>query len=54
LAASNHDKLVIADNEWPSRRRRNISKDYLSDPRDLPGAYIDMDIFVEARAPRLR
>ena len=47
LAASNHDKLVIVDKRVAVTGGRNISKDYLSDPRDLPGAYIDMDIFVE-------
>ena len=47
LAASNHDKLIIVDHRVAITGGRNISKEYLVDPRDLPGAYIDMDVVVE-------
>ena len=47
IAASNHDKLIIVDRTGAVTGGRNISKDYLSDPRDHPGAFIDMDVFVE-------
>lgn len=50
LAASNHDKLVIVDNRVSITGGRNISKDYLVDPRDLPGAYIDMDVVAEGES----
>lgn len=45
--ASNHDKLVIVDHRTAILGGRNIAADYLSDPRDLPGAYIDMDVVIE-------
>lgn len=47
LAASNHDKLIIVDRKGAITGGRNISKDYLSDTRDHPTAFIDMDLFVE-------
>ena len=53
LAASNHDKLVIADGRIAITGGRNISKDYFVDSRDVPSAYIDMDILIEGeRAAR--
>lgn len=50
LAASNHDKLVIVDGRVAITGGRNISKDYLVDPRDHPSAYIDMDVVVEGES----
>jgi phosphatidylserine/phosphatidylglycerophosphate/cardiolipin synthase-like enzyme len=50
LAASNHDKLVIADGRVAITGGRNISKDYLVDPRDQATAYIDMDVVLEGES----
>lgn len=47
VTASNHDKLIIVDRRLAITGGRNISRDYLSDPRDLPTAYTDMDIYME-------
>jgi phosphatidylserine/phosphatidylglycerophosphate/cardiolipin synthase-like enzyme len=48
VTASNHDKLVIADKRFAISGGRNLSKDYLSDPRDQPGAFIDMDVLYDS------
>lgn len=50
LVASNHDKLVIADGQTSILGGRNITEEYLSDPRDLPKAFIDMDVVIEGKA----
>lgn len=51
VTASNHDKLIIVDRKAAITGGRNISRDYLTDPRDLPSAYTDMDVYLEGRAP---
>ena len=51
VTASNHDKLIIVDQRLAITGGRNIARDYLSDPRDLPTAYTDMDIFLEGNQP---
>lgn len=53
ITASNHDKLIIADRRATITGGRNISRDYLSDVRDHPSAYIDMDVFVEGESAAL-
>ncbi|OGQ25315.1 MAG: hypothetical protein A2138_04720 [Deltaproteobacteria bacterium RBG_16_71_12] len=50
VAASNHDKLIIVDKQGAVSGGRNISRDYLSDVRDHPTAFIDMDVFIEGEA----
>ena len=50
LVASNHDKLIIVDDRTSILGGRNISADYLSDPRDLESAFIDMDVVIEGTA----
>ncbi|MDP2343604.1 MAG: phosphatidylserine/phosphatidylglycerophosphate/cardiolipin synthase family protein [Deltaproteobacteria bacterium] len=54
LAASNHDKLTIVDGRVVVAGGRNIAHDYLSDPRDLPAAYIDMDLRYESLSASAR
>ena len=43
LVSSNHDKIVIVDTRVAIAGGRNLSQDYLADPRDRPVAYVDMD-----------
>lgn len=47
VVSSNHDKLVIVDERLAIAGGRNLSQDYLSDPRDRPHAYVDMDALYE-------
>jgi putative cardiolipin synthase len=54
VTASNHDKLVIVDGRWCISGGRNLSKDYLSDPRDQPAAFIDMDVLYDGAAAAKR
>jgi len=43
VVSSNHDKIVIVDDRVAIAGGRNLSQDYLADPRDRPAAYVDMD-----------
>lgn len=45
--SSNHDKILVADGKEGITGGRNISKDYFADPRDLAGAWRDMDVKLE-------
>ena len=56
LVSSNHDKIVIVDTRVAIAGGRNLSQDYLADPRDRPAAYVDMDALYddETVARRLR
>ncbi len=54
VAASNHDKMIIADGRTVVAGGRNLSKDYLSDPRDQANAFIDMDLFYEGESAAAR
>jgi len=47
VVSSNHDKLVIVDGRVAIAGGRNLSQDYLADPRDRPHAYVDMDALYE-------
>lgn len=49
ITASNHDKIIIADDEYLITGGRNISKNYFVDSRDLKGVYRDTDILVQSR-----
>ncbi|MDP2343357.1 MAG: phosphatidylserine/phosphatidylglycerophosphate/cardiolipin synthase family protein [Deltaproteobacteria bacterium] len=50
VAASNHDKLLIADGRVVVAGGRNMSRDYLSDPNDQANAFIDMDLLYEGES----
>jgi putative cardiolipin synthase len=50
VAASNHDKLLIADGRVVVAGGRNMSRDYLSDPHDQKNAFIDMDLLYEGES----
>lgn len=47
VLASNHDKILVADGKIGITGGRNIAQDYFADPKDLKGAWRDMDIVVE-------
>jgi putative cardiolipin synthase len=48
VTASNHDKLILVDGRFAISGGRNLSKDYLSDPRDQAGAFTDMDVVYDS------
>ncbi len=47
VMCSNHDKIVIGDNEWALTGGRNISRNYFADPRDMPSSYRDTDVLLQ-------
>ncbi|MDD2998040.1 MAG: phosphatidylserine/phosphatidylglycerophosphate/cardiolipin synthase family protein [Candidatus Riflebacteria bacterium] len=49
ITASNHDKIILVDNEYLITGGRNISKNYFVDPKDLKTVYRDTDILVQSR-----
>ena len=49
ITASNHDKIILVDNEYLITGGRNISKSYFVDPKDLPTVYRDTDILVQSK-----
>jgi phosphatidylserine/phosphatidylglycerophosphate/cardiolipin synthase-like enzyme len=49
LLASNHDKILVADGQRGITGGRNIAQDYFASPKDLKGAWRDMDVLVEGR-----
>lgn len=46
VMASNHDKIVVVDEEYAIVGGRNISKDYFVNPPDHPTAYKDCDVVI--------
>lgn len=48
LIASNHDKIVVVDEEISIIGGRNVSMDYFLEPADHPGAYRDCDVVVKS------
>lgn len=48
IMASNHDKIILVDNEYLITGGRNISKNYFVDPRDLETVYRDTDILIHS------
>lgn len=54
VAASNHDKMIVVDGRSVVAGGRNMSKDYLNDPRDQKNAFIDMDAFYEGASAATR
>jgi cardiolipin synthase C len=51
IAASEHDKILVADGTLGLIGGRNIAVEYFSDPEDDPKAYRDTDILLEG--PRI-
>ncbi|MBF0548315.1 MAG: phosphatidylserine/phosphatidylglycerophosphate/cardiolipin synthase family protein [Candidatus Riflebacteria bacterium] len=49
ITASNHDKIVLVDDEWLITGGRNISKSYFVNSEDLPGVYRDTDILIKSK-----
>ena len=47
LLASNHDKILVADGKIGITGGRNIAQDYYANPKDLKGAWRDMDVVME-------
>ncbi|HNW34022.1 MAG TPA: phospholipase D-like domain-containing protein [Candidatus Ozemobacteraceae bacterium] len=48
LMASNHDKILVVDEEYAVVGGRNISSHYFVDPEDMPIAYRDCDVLVHS------
>lgn len=46
VMASDHDKIVVVDEEYAIVGGRNISKDYFVNPPDHPTAYKDCDVVI--------
>lgn len=47
IMASNHDKIIVVDDEYAIVGGRNVSRDYYLDPSDHPGAYRDCDVLIK-------
>lgn len=47
VLASNHDKILVADGKVGITGGRNIAQDYYANPKDMKGAWRDMDVLVE-------
>lgn len=48
LISSNHDKIIVVDNEYAIIGGRNVSMDYFLEPEDHPGAYRDCDVVIKS------
>ena len=48
LMASNHDKILVVDDEYAVVGGRNISSHYFVDPEDMPTAYRDCDVLIHS------
>jgi len=46
--ASDHDKIIVVDEEYSIVGGSNISKDYFVDPEDHPTAYRDCDVVIHS------
>lgn len=49
VLASNHDKILVVDNQRGITGGRNIAQDYFASPSDLKGAWRDMDVQLEGK-----
>jgi cardiolipin synthase C len=49
LAASDHNKILIADGRLALAGGRNIGAEYFADPADDPTAFHDVDVLLEGR-----
>lgn len=47
VLASNHDKILVADNKVGITGGRNIAQDYFASPKDMKGAWRDMDVLLD-------
>lgn len=47
--ASNHDKILVADGQVGVTGGRNIAQDYYANPKDLKGAWRDMDVLLQGK-----
>jgi len=47
IISSNHDKILIADDEWAITGGRNIEMNYFVDPRDVAKVYRDTDVVMK-------
>lgn len=47
VLASNHDKILVADGKVGITGGRNIAQDYYANPKDLKGAWRDMDVLLD-------
>ncbi|HNY12638.1 MAG TPA: phosphatidylserine/phosphatidylglycerophosphate/cardiolipin synthase family protein [Candidatus Wallbacteria bacterium] len=50
VVSSNHDKIIIVDNEYVVTGGRNIEMNYFVDPKDFPRAYRDTDVIFKGPA----
>ena len=48
LMASNHDKIVVVDEEYAIVGGRNVSMDYFLEPTDHSGAFRDCDVVIKS------
>jgi len=48
IMASNHDKILLVDDEFLITGGRNISRNYFVDPKDLETVYRDSDILIKS------
>ncbi len=46
IMASNHDKIIVIDNEYSIVGGRNVSKDYFLEVEDHPECYRDTDVII--------
>ena len=49
LTASDHDKIILVDDEYLITGGRNISKNYFVDPKDIPTVYRDSDVVIKSK-----
>ncbi|NLI77724.1 MAG: phosphatidylserine/phosphatidylglycerophosphate/cardiolipin synthase family protein [Candidatus Riflebacteria bacterium] len=49
ITASNHDKILMVDDEWVITGGRNISMNYFVDPQDVPTVYRDTDVLIRSK-----
>ncbi len=49
IMSSNHDKIVVVDDEYSIVGGRNIANEYLCDPQDDPAAWRDCDVLVRSK-----
>ena len=49
VLASNHDKILVVDNQRGITGGRNIAQDYFASPKDLKGSWRDMDVRLEGK-----
>lgn len=50
VVSSNHDKIIIVDDEYVVTGGRNIEMNYFVDPKDFPRAYRDTDVIFKGPA----